>query len=81
MPLNLKDMTLLELKKIVDATLENYQGQGENMDVVVTIRKRQNSFGGTPSVKIEQACPGFDWNSGKFMLFTEEEITKFKQDE
>lgn len=66
-------MKLSELKQIVDANIEHSLNKYD-ADVVVVTNDR--SIGGTSCTKVRGIGLGFDWDSGKFMIFTQDKITK-----
>lgn len=52
----------------------------EDADVVVEIKLPYSTVGGTPRVNIKSCWMGFDWDSGKFFLFPDEELTPANRD-
>lgn len=66
-------MKLSELKQFVDRQLE-FNGR-EDPEVVIRIKMPYTTVGGSPTVKIKTVQMGFDWDSGKFMLCPEEDLT------
>lgn len=62
-------MKVKELRERLNAVPES-----QDDEEVVVIVKRPGSMGPTPSVRVRGASSGFDWNSGKFMLWTEKDV-------
>lgn len=71
-------MKFSELKQIVD--LHYRDGHYEDPEVVVKIKLPYNTVGAMPTVKIKSAYMGFDWDSGKFIFYPEEEVTPSDRD-
>ena len=71
-------MKFSELKRLVD--LYHRDGHYEDPEVVIKIKLPHSSVGGTPTVKIKNAQMGFDWDHGKFIFQTEEELTPSDRD-
>lgn len=71
-------MKLSELKRLVD--LYHRPDHYEDPDVVVKIKLPHSTVGGTPTVKINSAQMGFDWDHGKFIFQTEEDLTPSDRD-
>ena len=46
----------------------------QDPEVVVVLSQR--GIGGTPATKIERIGLGFDWDHGKLMLYTEDQVIK-----
>lgn len=72
-------MKLSELKQLIDryTTLQRLH---DDPDVVVMIKLPYSTVGGVPTVKVKYAQMGFDWDSGKFLLSTEEDLTPADRD-
>lgn len=71
-------MKLIELKKIIDSTLENYGDErGGNLNVSIPIRGF--SMGPIATVKVKGATSGIDWNSGMFLIWAEADLQKVEQ--
>jgi hypothetical protein len=71
-------MKLSELKQFVDRQLE-FNGR-EDPEVVIRIKMPYTTVGASPTVKVKTVQMGFDWDSGKFMLYPEEDLTPSDRD-
>jgi len=71
-------MKLSELMQFVDRQLK-FNGR-EDPEVVIRIKMPYTTVGASPTVKIKTAQMGFDWDSGKFMLYPEEDLTPSDRD-
>jgi hypothetical protein len=71
-------MKFSELKRLVD--LYHRDGDYDDPEVVVRIKLPYSTVGGTPVVKIKNAQMGFDWDHGKFIFQTEEDLTPSDRD-
>jgi hypothetical protein len=49
-------------------------------EVVIQIKLPYNTVGGSPVVKVKQVQMGFDWDSGKFIIVPEEDLTPSDRD-
>jgi hypothetical protein len=49
-------------------------------EVVVVVRLPYSTVGGRPNVKVKYVGSGFDWDSGKFEIITEEELQPADRD-
>lgn len=67
-------MTLRELKSVIDRFLEDHPMCSH--EHVVTVLLSEPSIGASAQVRVKSACVGFDWDSGRFMLSTEEPIIR-----
>jgi hypothetical protein len=56
-------MKVKELKEYLELI-----GVPDDFEVMVRIQK-PGVIGGTPAVRIDKIAKGFDWDSGKFLLF------------
>ena len=63
-------MTLKELKNTIDSAIETDLRSANY--IVGVIYKKDFSMGGTPYAVIKGGNCGFDWNHGKFLLWTDE---------
>ena len=70
-------MKLSELKQLVD---RHILMDRDDPEVVVRIKMPYTTVGGMPTVKIKNAQMGFDWDSGKFIFSTEEDLTPSDRD-
>lgn len=71
-------MKFSELKRLVD--LYHRENHHEDPEVVVQIKLPYSTVGGTPAVKVKNVQMGFDWDHGKFIFQTEEELTPSDRD-
>lgn len=71
-------MKFSELKRLID--LYHRDGHYEDPEVVVQIKLPYSTVGSIPTVKIKSAQMGFDWDSGKFIFITEEQLTPSDRD-
>ena len=69
-------MTLLELKKLIDTHLKD-RPHHEN-DIVCIPNNKPNAVGGLPTTNLQAVGSGFDWDSGKFMLYPEKNMIEMK---
>lgn len=72
-------MKLSELKRYIDRQMEVMHGH-EDPEVVVQITLPYSTVGGSPFVKVKNVQMGFDWDAGKFFLYTEESLTPSDRD-
>lgn len=72
-------MKLRELKALIDRQVE-YMSSYEDPEVVIGIKMPYTTVGASPTVKVKTAQMGFDWDSGKFMLYPEEDLTPSDRD-
>lgn len=71
-------MKLTELKQIVDRYLSLQPREDSN--IVVSIKLPYSSVGGQPTVGVKSAQLGFDWDWGKLIFYTEEDLTPADRD-
>lgn len=71
-------MKFTELKQLVD--LHDLRSYREDPEVVVKIKLPYRTVGAMPTVKIRSAHMGFDWDAGKLIFYTEEELTPSDRD-
>lgn len=69
-------MKLSELHRLVNLLYR----EGRDQDVMVAIKLPYTTVGAIPMVSVKSAQSGFDWEQGKFILRTEENLTPFDQD-
>lgn len=72
-------MKLSELKRLVDLYCRDDRHH-EDPEVVIQIKLPYSTVGGTPTVQIKNAQMGFDWDHGKFIFRTEEDLTPSDRD-
>ena len=53
---------------------------GEDPEVVIQIKLPYSTVGGSPFAKVKSVQMGFDWDSGKFFITPEEELTPSDRD-
>jgi hypothetical protein len=77
-------MTLSELKELVDwhysEQLGNLYPHPADIQVGIVV-KTVGQIGGTPTVAIKSIDAGFDWDSGKLMIFPEKDVRTIEADE
>jgi hypothetical protein len=71
-------MKFSELKQFVD--LYDNRGYREDPEVVIKIKLPYSTVGAMPTVKVKSAHMGFDWDAGKLIFYTEEELTPSDRD-
>lgn len=69
-------MTVKELRDILNKMEEHY----DNNRVCVRILKR-GVMGGSPCVSVRAINNGFDWDSGKCIIYTDPDVTEVTKDE
>jgi hypothetical protein len=71
-------MKLSELHRLVN----QYHGPDhyEDPEVVIKVKLPYNTVGGMPVVNVKQVQLGFDWDSGKFIITPEEDLTPSDRD-
>lgn len=71
-------MKLIELKTIIDRSLEN--ARHTDSEVVVAVKMPFTTVGAIPTVPVDLAFNGFDWDNGKFILTPKENLTPADRD-
>jgi hypothetical protein len=69
---------LSELHRIVN--LHQRDELREDPEVVINIKLPYSTVGASPTVKVKSMHLGFDWDSGKFIIHPEEELTPSDRD-
>lgn len=69
-------MKLSELHRLVNL----FHKEDRDQDVMVAIELPYTTIGAIPMIAVKSAQSGFDWEHGKFILRTEEELTLFDRD-
>ncbi len=72
-------MKLRELKALVDRAVETSRDY-EDHEVVVAVKLPYTTVGAIPMVAVKSVNKGFDWENGKFIIRTEEELTPADRD-
>lgn len=72
-------MKFSELKKYIDRQSEIMRDY-EDPEVVIQIKLPYSTVGGSPFAKVKSVQMGFDWDSGKFFIDPEEELTPSDRD-
>lgn len=67
-------MKLSELKALVDRAVETSRDY-EDHEVVVAVKLPYTTVGAIPMIAVKSVNKGFDWENGKFIIRTEEELT------
>lgn len=70
-------MNLLELKAIVDRSIDN---GNDDSTVMIAVKLPYTTVGSIPMVPVKLAWNGFDWEHGKFVLTPEENLTPSDRD-
>ncbi len=71
-------MKLSELHRLVN--LYHRDGHYEDPEVVIHMKLPYTTVGGIPTVKVKSMHMGFDWDSGKFIITPEEDLTPSDRD-
>ena len=66
-------MKVYELKQILDHARDDDE-------VMIAVKLPYVTIGAIPMVAVKSAANGFDWENGKFILRTEEELTPADRD-
>jgi hypothetical protein len=69
-------MKFSELAKVI----ERAQVRHDDPEVVIRIKLPYSTVGAQPTVTVKNANMGFDWDSGKFIITPEEELTPSDRD-
>lgn len=70
-------MKFSELKRLIDLYHRDHH---EDPEVVIQIKLPYLTVGGQPFVPLKSVMNGFDWDSGKFFLVPEENLTPSDRD-
>jgi hypothetical protein len=71
-------MKLSELHRIVN--LYHRDEHYEDPEVVILIKLPYNTVGSRPMVPVKNITMGFDWESGRFIIMPEEDLTPSNRD-
>ena len=75
-------MKLSELRDVVNRAVENHNQYGGDREVVASIVVRTvGTIGGTPTVNVKSIHAGFDWDSGKLLIYPEKDLRTIEADE
>lgn len=66
-------MKLREFRRVIDAYADS---QPNYSDLSVEVVLNQSSIGATPTSQVDCVLLGFDWDTGKLMLYTKDQIVK-----
>lgn len=65
----------MKLSKFIEELHKFLDSYGDNSVVVVT---KDKSIGCISTTPVSSIAPGFDWESGKILLYTEDDLIKLK---
>lgn len=71
-------MKFSELHRLVN--LYHRDDRHEDPEIVIQIKLPYSTVGGSPFVKVKTVQMGFDWDSGKFFIVPEEDLTPGDRD-
>ena len=71
-------MNLSELARLIE--LHQTNKYAPDAEVRIVVKKPFDTIGGTPSVPVESAHMGFDWDHGKFLIYPEESVMEYDTD-
>ena len=72
-------MKLREFKQLVDRAVETARDY-EDHNVVIAVKLPYTTVGARPSVSVQSAFKGFDWENGLFIITPEENLTPADRD-
>ena len=67
-------MKISKFSELVNRILSNNHSHRRDMDVTIVIHS-PGSIGSTPSVEVQSIHAGFDWDSGKVLIFPSQPLT------
>ncbi|MDH7181129.1 hypothetical protein QE529_13760 [Escherichia coli] len=67
-------MKFSKFSELVNRILSNNHSHHRDMDVTIVVHS-PGSIGSTPSVEVQSIHAGFDWDSGKVMIFPAQPLT------
>ncbi|EAM6711262.1 hypothetical protein ACI5OG_004250 [Salmonella enterica subsp. enterica serovar Derby] len=67
-------MKFSKFSELVNRILSNNQSHRRDMDVTIVVHS-PGSIGSTPSVEVQSIHAGFDWDSGKVLIFPAQPLT------
>ncbi|WP_105233860.1 hypothetical protein [Escherichia albertii] len=67
-------MKFCKFSELVNRILSNNHSQRRDMDVTIVVHS-PGRIGSTPSVEVQSIHAGFDWDSGKVLIFPAQPLT------
>ncbi len=67
-------MKFSKFSELVNRILSNNHSHRRDMDVTIVVHS-PGSIGSTPSVEVQSIHAGFDWDSGKVLIFPSQPLT------
>ena len=67
-------MKFSKFSELVNRILSNNHSHHRDMDVTIVVHS-PGSIGSTPSVEVQSIHAGFDWDSGKVLIFPAQPLT------
>ncbi|EFH3288279.1 TPA: hypothetical protein ACHG2G_005004, partial [Escherichia coli] len=67
-------MKFSKFSELVNRILSNNHSHRRDMDVTIVVHS-PGSIGSTPSVEVQSIHAGFDWDSGKVLIFPAQPLT------
>lgn len=67
-------MKFSKFSELVNRILSNNHSHRRDMDVTIVVHS-PGSIGSTPSVEVQSIHAGFDWDSGKVLIFPSQQLT------
>ena len=67
-------MKISKFSELVNRILSNNHSHRRDMDVTIVVHS-PGSIGSTPSVEVQSIHAGFDWDSGKVLIFPSQPLT------
>ncbi|EFI8984369.1 ead/Ea22-like family protein [Escherichia coli] len=64
----------MKFSELVNCILSNRHSQRRDMDITIVVHS-PGSIGSTPSVAVRSIRAGFDWDSGKMLIFPAQPLT------
>ena len=66
----------------VKELLQEIEANPDCLDYTVEIKiSRPNAVGGTPTISVKGASFGFDWDTGKFIIYPERALKQLNKDD
>lgn len=73
-------MKFSKFSELVNRILSNNHSHRRDMDVTIVVYS-PGSIGSTPSVEVQSIHAGFDWDSGKVLIFPAQPLTTLKPEQ